>query len=170
MRCGVSNRRQPDFIQQFVQNNIIQNSAIMTLFEWNPRLRGGFPSHGVSNHRRLDCLFNHLFRRSQKKTSNHRVTGLCEGNSPVTSEFPAQRASNAENVSTWWRHHAKCLFGNNPSITPCASLYPWLLLDTVNCCSKMSQAPATLKNVMNNPNQCWLILNWSFWNRNRDTF
>ena len=27
------------------------------------------------------------------------VTGLCEGNSPVTGEFPAQRASNAENVS-----------------------------------------------------------------------
>ena len=27
------------------------------------------------------------------------------GNSPVTSEFPAQRASDAENVSIWWRHH-----------------------------------------------------------------
>ena len=35
----------------------------------------------------------------------HRVTGLCAGNSPVTGEFPAQRASNAENVSIWWRHH-----------------------------------------------------------------
>ena len=28
------------------------------------------------------------------------------GNSPVTGEFPAQRASNAENVSIWLRHHA----------------------------------------------------------------
>ena len=36
-----------------------------------------------------------------------RVTGLCEGNSPVTGEFPAQMASNAENVSIWWRHHTK---------------------------------------------------------------
>ena len=27
------------------------------------------------------------------------------GNSPVTREFPAHRASNAENVSIWWRHH-----------------------------------------------------------------
>ena len=27
------------------------------------------------------------------------------GNSPVTGQFPAQRASNAENVSIWWRHH-----------------------------------------------------------------
>ena len=26
-------------------------------------------------------------------------------NSPVTGEFPAQMASNAENVSIWWRHH-----------------------------------------------------------------
>ena len=40
-----------------------------------------------------------------KKTSKLRVTGLCEGNSPVTGEFPAQMASNAENVSIWWRHH-----------------------------------------------------------------
>ena len=24
---------------------------------------------------------------------------------PVTGEFPSQRASSAENVSIWWRHH-----------------------------------------------------------------
>ena len=60
---------------------------------------------GVSNHRRLDCLLNRLFRCRSKKTSKLRVTGLYEGNSPVTGEFPAQRASNAENVSIWWRHH-----------------------------------------------------------------
>ena len=41
----------------------------------------------------------------QKKTSKLRVTGLCAGNSPGTGEFPAQMASNAENVSIWWRHH-----------------------------------------------------------------
>ena len=40
-----------------------------------------------------------------KKTAKLRVTGLCVGNSPVTGEFPAQRASNAENASSWWRHH-----------------------------------------------------------------
>ena len=43
--------------------------------------------------------------RKSKKTSKLRVTGLCAGNSPVTGEFPAQRASNADNVSIWWRHH-----------------------------------------------------------------
>ena len=61
--------------------------------------------HGVSNHRGLDCLLNRLFSRRSKETSKLRVTGLCEGNSPMTGEVPAQRASNAENVSIWWRHH-----------------------------------------------------------------
>ena len=41
----------------------------------------------------------------QRKHQKLRVTGLCEGNSSVTGEFPVQRASNAENVSVWWRHH-----------------------------------------------------------------
>ena len=61
--------------------------------------------NSVSNHRRHDCLRNRLFRRRSKKTSKLRVTGLCEGNSPVTGEFRAQRTSNTENVSIWWRHH-----------------------------------------------------------------
>ena len=59
----------------------------------------------VSNHQPHDCLLNRLFRRRSKQTSKLRVTGLCVGNSPGTGEFPAQMASNAENVSIWWRHH-----------------------------------------------------------------
>ena len=51
---------------------------------------------GVSNHRRLDCLLKRLFRPRSKKTSKFRITGICEGNSPVTDEFPAQRTSNME--------------------------------------------------------------------------
>ena len=30
---------------------------------------------------------------------------------PVTGEFLAQRASNAENVCIWWRHHVKKNYG-----------------------------------------------------------
>ena len=60
---------------------------------------------GVSNHQPYPCLLSRLFGRRSKKTSKLRVTGLCEGNSPGTGEFPAQMASNAENVSIWWRHH-----------------------------------------------------------------
>ena len=68
----------------------------------------------VSNHLHHDCLLNRLFRRRSKKTSKLRVTGLWgRGNSPGTGEFPAQMASDAENVSIWWRHH-----GQGP-IWPC---------------------------------------------------
>ena len=59
----------------------------------------------VSKHQPHDCSLNRLFRRRSKKTSKLRVTGLCAGNSPLTGEFPAQMASNAENVSIWWRRH-----------------------------------------------------------------
>ena len=44
-------------------------------------------------------------RHRSKKTPTLRVTGLYAVNWPVTGEFPAQRASNAENVSIWWIHH-----------------------------------------------------------------
>ena len=64
---------------------------------------------GISNHQPNDCLLNRLFRHRSKKTSKLRVTGLCVGNSPVTGEFPAQRTSNAANVSIWWRHHGKSI-------------------------------------------------------------
>ena len=60
----------------------------------------------VSNHQPHDCLFNRLFRRRPKKTLKLRVIGLCAGNSQGTGEFPAQMASNAENVSICWRPHA----------------------------------------------------------------
>ena len=36
------------------------------------------------------------------------VTFLCAGNSPVTGEFLAQSASNAENVCIRWRHYEVC--------------------------------------------------------------
>ena len=62
--------------------------------------------NGVPNHRRLACLINSFFRHRSAKASNLRVTGLYEGNSPVTGKFRVQRASNTENVFIWCRHHA----------------------------------------------------------------
>ena len=53
----------------------------------------------TSNHQPRHCLLSRLFGRRSKKTSKLRDTGLCAGNSPGTGEFPAQLASNAENVS-----------------------------------------------------------------------
>ena len=75
----------------------------------------------VSNHQHHDCLLNCLFRRSSRKTSKLLVTGLCAGNSPWTGEFPAQRASNAENLSIWWRHHVS-IWNFTTKISPSAIL------------------------------------------------
>ena len=58
-----------------------------------------------SNHRCIECLISHWFKHRSKKTPKLCVIGLCDGNSPLTGEFPAQRSINAENVSIWWRHH-----------------------------------------------------------------
>ena len=62
---------------------------------------------GVSNHQPHDCVLNRSVRRRSKKTSKLRVTGLCAGISPVTSEFPAQSPVMRKNVSIGWRHHVK---------------------------------------------------------------
>ena len=60
---------------------------------------------GVSNQQPHDCLLNRLFRRRSKKRPKLCVTGLCEGKSPVTDEFPAQKDSNAETMPIRRRRH-----------------------------------------------------------------
>ena len=64
-------------------------------------------------------LLSRLFRRRSKKTQMLRVTGLCEGNAPVTGGFPLRKASDAENVSIC--HHGRRQMG-----TP-IPLYPSLM-------------------------------------------
>ena len=98
--------RRVDKALHFTVNDytLITHSRVFVLV---PPLQWHHNGHwGVSNHQPHDCLLNRLFRRRSKKTSKLRVTGLFAGNSPVAGEFPAQMASNAENVSIWWRHHA----------------------------------------------------------------
>ena len=71
-----------------------------TSLQWRHNVRDG-----VSNNQPYDYLRNRLFKARIKENIKTTPTGVCEGNSPVTCEFPAQRASNAETVSIWWRHH-----------------------------------------------------------------
>ena len=53
-------------------------------------------------------LFAQLLVQAQlKKHQKVRVIGFCVRNSLVIGEFPTQKASNAENVSIWWRHHGR---------------------------------------------------------------
>ena len=58
----------------------------------------------VSNHQPHDCFYNRLFRQIKGNIKAPRHWPLC-GEFTGTGEFPAQRASNAEIVSIWWRHH-----------------------------------------------------------------
>ena len=111
---------------------------------------------GVSNHQPHDCLFNRLFRLRSKKTSKLRLTDLCAGNWPVTGEFPAQRASNAENVSIWWSHNA---ININPLYTVDAIRHPIPLPSLVPVMACCLTAPSHYLN------HCWLIVIWAL----RDT-
>ena len=102
------------FIQQYMWNIYVyilvptldtcfwHNTPVMLYaLQWRHNERDG-----VSNHRRLHCLFNCWFRRKSK--TNQSFASLTFGQEftgSVTGKFSAQTASNAENASVWWRHH-----------------------------------------------------------------
>ena len=106
---------------------------------------------GVSNHHPHHCLLKRLFRRRSKKTSKLRLTGLCAGNSPECGEFTAQRASNAENVSIWWRHHI--IFLSDEARVICTGLHSIL---QVECLTKIYNAHMNVSSA-----SCWITLGLS---------
>ena len=86
LTCNVYTHMKHLYVRALLQiENILRSHAVISL-PWRHNER-----NGISNLRPHDCLSNRLFRRKSKKTSKLRVTGFCEGNSPVTGEFPAQR-------------------------------------------------------------------------------
>ena len=91
------------------------NSFVCQLIDWWVYVVSSQWRHnkhnGILNPWRLHCLLNCWFRCRSKKTLKLRTTGICEGNSPVTGEFPSQKASKVENVSIWWHHHAMAIAG-----------------------------------------------------------
>ena len=87
-------------------NQLLNSKAANVSLPWRQHYSDVIMSVVASQITSLTIVYSTVYsRRRSKKTSKLRVTGLCEGNSPGTGEFPAQMASNAENVSTWWRHH-----------------------------------------------------------------
>ena len=119
---------------------------------------------GVSNHRYHDCLINRLLRRRSKETSKLRVTGLWEGNSPVTGEFPAQRASNAETVSIWWRHHIS--FGplTHATVSPHSMFYTGSLAKlTLNVNHDLGKLGLISSYKINAMSALFSINQWSQW-------
>ena len=100
------------------------NSYWSNALQWNHNERDG-----VSNHGGFHCLLNCWFRCRSKKTSKLHVTGLYAGDSPVTGEFPAQKASNMENVSIWWRHYVDAIICIH--ISSCVMLTPMCTLKSL---------------------------------------
>ena len=94
--------------KHFPNNGMRNTCCVLMPLPYNDVIMSAMASQITS----LTSVYSNVYsKRRSKKTSKLRVTGLCAGNSPVTGEFPAQRASNAEKVSIWWRPHylEKCL-------------------------------------------------------------
>ena len=85
---------------------------------------------GISNHQRLGCFLNCLFRRRSKKTSKLCVTGLCEGNFPMN--YPHKGP-----VTWWhqWRH--ECM-----TLKICSTRHPHLY----TCKTLCSTSPSLLNH------------------------
>ena len=92
-RLPIDRKRVLDFIL------FICATTLKTCFTLQRRHNG---CDGVWNHQPHDYFLRRLFTRRSTKTSKLRVTGLCEGNLPVTGVFPAQMTSNEDNLSIWW--------------------------------------------------------------------
>ena len=86
--------------QMWVKNMICVVSLQMPYCHYSDVIMGTMVSQIIS----LTIVYSTVYSDADQR-KHQSVTGLCAGNSPVTGEFPAQRASNAENVSIWWRHY-----------------------------------------------------------------
>ena len=95
--CKTCSRRQRGFCIECEDEYIMRSNGRLAICESKTPLQWRYIGRdGVSNQQGRHCLLNRLFRRRSKTTSKLRVTGLCAGNIPVISEFPAQMASNAK--------------------------------------------------------------------------
>ena len=88
----------------------------------------------------LTIVYSTVFQCAEKwKHQKIRVTGLSAGNSPVTGDFRAQRASNVENVSILWRHHEHVRSHDMERLSALPTLWPcvrWILWTPVDSPTK----------------------------------
>ena len=57
--------------------------------------------------------------------------GLCEGNLPMTGEFPAQMANNAACVSIWLCHHVVSIHDIPQPVDPVYYVLTWRVQATL---------------------------------------
>ena len=93
---------------------------------------------GVPNHRPASRVLAQpstiCSGSDQRKYQKLDVTGLCEGNPPVTAGFRSQRASNAENVSIWRLHHVTSV--SKFCSTTVSALPDFKLFSVLHCLDK----------------------------------
>ena len=53
----------------------------------------------------LTIVYSTVYSGADQRKLQSSASLAFAGKSPGTGEFPVQMASNAENVSIWWRHH-----------------------------------------------------------------
>ena len=87
------------YILTFSSMTNLQTSRFITMTSEWPRWRLKSPAS-----RLFTQSFIQAYIKENIKAPRH--WPLC-GEFTGTGEFPAQRASNAENASIWWRHHVK---------------------------------------------------------------
>ena len=71
---------------------------------------------GVSNHQPHDCLLNRLLSADLRKHESSPPLAFVQVIHRGPVNYPHKRASNAENVSIWWRHHITGLVPNRPRL------------------------------------------------------
>ena len=94
---------------------------------WMPTQRGSHYNDVImgemaSKTSSLTIVYSTAYTGAYQRKHQSSITGLCAGNSPVTGEFPAQMASNAENGSIWWRHHGNAKRVSMGRQSSCANL------------------------------------------------
>ena len=88
------------FIIRLITNPCVTPALTLTLTHYSDVIMSTVESQITS----LTIVYSTVYS-DQRKTSKLCVTGLCEVNSLVATEFPKQRASNKENVSIWRGNH-----------------------------------------------------------------
>ena len=87
--------------------NFEDNDGISRLLRrtihYNDVITGAIASQITS----LTIVYSTVYTGADQRKHQSSASRAFVGNSPVTGEFPAQMASNAENVSIWWRHNVR---------------------------------------------------------------
>ena len=97
-------------ITMFMKNMILFRFTFRAVHsehhDWAPHYNDVIMSTMASQITSLTIVYTTVYSGAdQRKHQSSASLAFVRGYSPMTGELPAQRASNAGNVSIWWRHH-----------------------------------------------------------------